>query len=310
MSGENVYLHADPDTFLCSTLRNSPDRLSGKLKELLDCFAIWLHEENAVIVHIWRDILNRILNEYHGHFYLQDRGLEIEARKYLSRVLEKLLCIHEYGDHSCEAKITSKIDDDHSVFEDVDVRVEWEDFLASPTLSEVSGQVPVYSSSQYGVIKERVLLAEVTCPNGKGSNTSVERRFDVLCSPNELLTKLSVVDPKIVEQLTVDGDPTFVYEDTGHVPTARQRRIIERVARKSAMVLRAGTTYHNPSVGDQRCSISKRAKVNELSFQICDQGDLLGGIYITKAATGAEAAIAYRKLCRCLNDELTREGMS
>jgi hypothetical protein len=306
MNAATTSVCPDPDLFLCSTV--SREKLRDKFKELLAIFGIWRYEENNVVVMLWRDILDRIHKELNGPHFSIDKPIEDQFRRYFYQALDKILREeHIYGDHTCEGKIVSALAKGHALSEDVDAMLAWEDFLASPKLREIEGRRYVYSSKHFGVVKADPLQLNVKC---KDSVEVVLVSYAVLGTPEDFLTQAGLCDPEVLGRLEVTGKPKFSYEKTGHVATPMQRRVIERVGCESGVVLRAGTTYHNPNLGEIGCVISRTARVSEFQFQVCDHGDVLKGIYLTKAGTESEATMAHQALNRALHVVLKREGLA
>lgn len=121
-----------------------------------------------------------------------------------------------------------------------------------------------------------------------------------------LFDKYGIVDPSIVETLKVDKPVQVVWEKTGHTPSSRQRRIIEAACQDSGVVLRSATTYHNPHGATDRSVLQLRDVIDEVHFTVCDNGDVLCGVFKTKATTSLEARTCLRLIEHHFNDAIDR----
>ena len=104
-----------------------------------------------------------------------------------------------------------------------------------------------------------------------------------------LLDSYGIVDPSIVKELKTDKPVQFVWEKTGHTASPHQKRVIETTCKNSGVVIRSATTYHNPHGPTDRSVVQLRDAVDEVHFTVCDNGDVLCGIFKTRATTLIEA---------------------
>lgn len=136
-------------------------------------------------------------------------------------------------------------------------------------------------STEHSKIKTRYLT---------DSGDIQESHVDTVTKDADLLFKYQIYNPEILDDLVVKESPKLVWEKTGHQPSRFQVRVIERTAESSDVVIRSGTTYHNPN-GSQKSEVFLRDKDDEIHFYVVDNGDVLGGIFKTKAKTPYEAQI-------------------
>jgi hypothetical protein len=120
---------------------------------------------------------------------------------------------------------------------------------------------------------------------------------------------LNLVDPVLLRGIKFTGDVKFVYEDSGHQPTLRQKSAIERTATDSHIVIRAGTTYYNPNCGGVS-SLSLTNNFSEIKFEVADGQILVKGVYKIGASNAAEANLAIGILDRIFKNNLKLLGLS
>ena len=123
--------------------------------------------------------------------------------------------------------------------------------------------------------------------------------------PNGLL------DPRIWEKLESrlinDGDPAVVWEDSGHQPPVRIKRVVHRTAKAcAAFVLRANSSYYNPAATSP-CKLSIAAGQNQIAFLVCDGECVVKGYFTTIAADEAEQSLLKTLLDRSFLDQCRRE---
>lgn len=184
----------------------------------------------------------------------------------------------------------------------------WLDLLAdSLVLNGRSDFKTTVASSQMNgciAILTRVLSGEILTGEGQ-----IPFHLPVCGGRPDLLDAFDLIDPDIFAKLGHDGAVKIAYEDSGHQPTSLQKRVIERAAVSSRVVVRAGTTYFNPNFGAATSSLSLRDCHSEIHFQVADPPLLVRGIYKTNASNGTEAAAALKIVSRCLQVEITRANL-
>jgi len=119
-----------------------------------------------------------------------------------------------------------------------------------------------------------------------------KRHHPYFRSWTDLHTYLGIVSPNIIKRLSTTKAPVFKWEKTGHGPTNRQREMIVQVARSSGIVTRSQTTHQHPKGGKRSQAISKTDRSSEFTFSVSDRGNVLTGIFYTKAITPEESQTA------------------
>ena len=163
------------------------------------------------------------------------------------------------------------------VARDGNVTISWLNLLGSRLLEDDGTLAPLFSDPCLDPLVTGDLF-EV-----RFAGTGRTRSFNVFRELTRCILSVGVVDPLILERLTVRYDPRFAWEKTGHGATRKQRGIIERVARESKIVIRSGTTHQNPQGGGQTVNIPYVLIASHFRFTVCDGPDTISGVYSTLA---------------------------
>lgn len=109
-----------------------------------------------------------------------------------------------------------------------------------------------------------------------------------------------LVDPEALARLRVRCEgtrPDFRYEDSGHLPHAGFKRVLERTAERTGVAVRMGTTRHKPDCSDA-CRIRAGGEWNEIDAEVCDGHEKFGATFHTTASDAGEQATALIVLAR------------
>ena len=291
-------IHFDPSTLLLCAFR------SDDLGKFAVIRALYTHIERLILV---AKHLHLVVSDEHRERLCRELDTEFFQKNWVARNLRSVLIpffvnrcrVHRFGDVVEEVQETTPWSDVSVVASDGDVTISWLNLLGSRLLEDDGTLAPLFSDPCLDPLVTGDLFEVRFVRTGR------TRSFNVFRELTRCILSVGVVDPLILERLTVRNDPRFVWEKTGHGATRKQRRIIERVARESKIVIRSGTTHQNPQGGGMP-SISPMSVASDFSFTVRDGADTISGVYSTLAKTVDESAVALRILRDTLNAVLRR----
>ena len=288
------FIHIDPATILALPYLKT----SFVKHQFIDQFAqlvsqLW-RARNSVGLVCCEDHYSELFQQLAGAEY--NAGRARNAKQLLIRYLGVRQCArHSYGDSGVEAQIIDSLNDDFFRLDHGDTMVAWTDFLSSDLLVDQGVCAPGYANQRFSLVPTETLNVLVG---------NQRRCFPFYSRWDALIAHLEIVEPETLADITVDGEPSFVWEKTGHGATNYQERVIVRTARESKVVVRSGTTYQNPQGGIKRPSIVPTDEVSEFRFTVVDGDDVLRGVFKTKAASREQSELALLALRRALEKAL------
>ncbi len=294
------FVHFDPAVLLvCAFRTNDEDKLKAT-QRLLGHLGRLVNVSQYIRLLVAEEHWQKLSGAISTRFFVMDRVARSVIRPVIIRYMMNYARMHRYGDVEEEWKAVSRWREASVVAEDDAVILSWMNLLGSPLLEEKTRLAPLFSDLALDPLIDGDIL-HVESVDGEQ-----ERRFAVYRDLVKCIATTGVVDPVVAARLRVEDEPEFVWENTGHGATPEQRRIIERVARESAIVRRAATTYQNPQ-GGGRSLVSATAEINVFQFAVTDRPNLIRGRFYTLARSGEEARVALRILENTL-ESVSRDG--
>ena len=281
-------IHFDPAILLlCTALTDQREKLSAA-KKLVNHLRCLMRLSAYLKAHICDDHRERLQAEINTGAFVGDREAVNLLRPLILRFLDRYCSVHRYGDVIDEILPLTQLRGS-ILADDEEVVSSWMNLLGSDLLVQGGDLAPMFADDELDPLTGGTVF-EVRYVIGDR-----RRRFRVFRSLSRCVVSLGIVDPRILARLRVSANPDFVWETTGHGPTVKQKGIIERVARKSQIVSRSVTTYHNPQ-GGARGSISPTPSYSEFQFTVCDGSNTIRGRYFTNAHTEVESVVALKIL--------------
>ena len=279
------HTHIDPATILALPYIGTPldkHKFTEQLSRLAAC--LW-QTRNSVSLVFAEDHYVELIQQFTGPEYANGRARE--AKLLLMRYLGvRPFNRHTYGDSGLESRITSPLNESLGL-SGGDAILVWADLLSSNLLINEGGGVPGYSHPSFALVTTQRLDVLV------GDQI---RSFPFFSDWDALTDQLEVVAPETLAAILVHRETEFVWEKTGHGATEYQKRVVERTARLSQVVIRSGTTYQNPQGSVKKSSIAHTDDASEFKYTVVDKSNVLRGIFKTRAATARQSKLALRKL--------------
>jgi len=223
-------------------------------------------------------------------------GLSRETVRFLLSTLNKVLkVVHRYGDVETDVCLKNEIDKDAIEHQSDDIFIAWENFLGSTKLIDIDGKlIPIVTAECLSSFSGENTTIVVT-----GETEEDVRHFPLIRGVDKCSVHFDLVRMSIEVKLQVDNETRFIYEKTGHKLPKRSYLLIEKTAKSSRIVINAVTTYHNPEgSGENKLSIGE--SFSEILFRYNVDGDVIKGVYRTRARNREEQAATLSILNRTL----------